>query len=114
MGKRLLIICSARIPQIIKNYQDKSCEGEPGHALPSRPTKTNSVTGLALLFFLFSLTGNSTYGLSLLSYSQNKEDILKALPWLIGSLGTVVEDCIIFFQFRLYADRGQPKGSQAA
>lgn len=36
--------CSARIPQIAKNYREKSCDG------------------LALLFFLLSLMGNITYG----------------------------------------------------
>jgi len=34
----------ARIPQIVKNWRDKSCEG------------------LSLLFFLLSLLGNLTYG----------------------------------------------------
>jgi uncharacterized protein with PQ loop repeat len=82
----------ARIPQIVKNYNEKSCDG------------------LALLFFLLSLTGNSTYGLSLLVYSQDKDDLLRALPWLLGSLGTIVEDLIIFAQFRMYAPKnGQPK-----
>jgi hypothetical protein len=76
---------SARIPQIIKNYREKSCEG------------------LALLFFLLSLTGNFTYGASLVAYSQEGEYFLRALPWLLGSLGTMVEDCIIFVQFRIYS-----------
>ncbi|CAM1501699.1 Fc.00g036830.m01.CDS01 [Cosmosporella sp. VM-42] len=76
----------ARVPQIMKNYKEKSCEG------------------LALLFFMLSLTGNLTYGVSLVAYSQEKSYLLNALPWLLGSLGTIVEDFIIFIQFRLYAD----------
>jgi uncharacterized protein with PQ loop repeat len=79
------------VPQIIKNYQEKSCEG------------------LALLFFLLSLTGNFTYGASLIAYSQKPSYILKALPWLLGSLGTIAEDLIIFVQFRLYAPSRQVK-----
>ncbi|KAI1292380.1 PQ loop repeat-domain-containing protein [Xylaria venustula] len=75
----------ARIPQIVKNYKEKSCEG------------------LALLFFLFSLTGNLTYGLSVFSYSQDSQYLIKAVPWLVGSLGTIVEDFIIFYQFRIYS-----------
>lgn len=75
---------SARIPQIIKNYREKSCEG------------------LALLFFLLSLTGNLAYGASLVAYSQEKDYLIRALPWLLGSLGTVVEDNVIFVQFHLY------------
>ncbi|KAI0018092.1 PQ-loop-domain-containing protein [Xylariomycetidae sp. FL0641] len=80
----LCYLC-ARIPQIVKNHKEKSCEG------------------LALLFFLFSLTGNLTYGLSVFAYSQDADYLIKAVPWLLGSLGTIVEDCIIFYQFRLYS-----------
>lgn len=82
---------SARIPQIIKNYREKSCEG------------------LALLFFLLSLTGNFTYGASVMVYSQERDYFIRALPWLLGSLGTMVEDCIIFVQFRIYSPKRQLK-----
>lgn len=82
---------SARIPQIIKNYREKSCEG------------------LALLFFLLSLTGNFTYGASLVAYKQESGYLIRALPWLLGSLGTIVEDCVIFVQFRLYSGPRQVK-----
>ncbi|KAF4589578.1 hypothetical protein GQ602_003467 [Ophiocordyceps camponoti-floridani] len=75
----------ARIPQIVKNYREKSCQG------------------LSLLFFMLSLTGNLTYGLSLIAYSQESDYLVKSLPWLLGSLGTMVEDGAIFVQFRLYA-----------
>lgn len=67
---------------------------------------SDSALGLALLFFLLSLTGNMAYGLSLLSYSQDSDYLLTALPWLLGSLGTVVEDSIIFVQFRIYSKNG--------
>ncbi|KKY36159.1 putative vacuolar membrane pq loop repeat protein [Diaporthe ampelina] len=86
----LCYLC-ARIPQIIKNWREKSTEG------------------LALLFFLLSLTGNLTYGASLVAYSQDGAYILKALPWLLGSLGTIAEDAIIFVQFKLYSKTGQVK-----
>ncbi|CAL3972981.1 unnamed protein product [Diplocarpon coronariae] len=74
----------ARIPQILKNYSEKSCEG------------------LALLFFLLSLMGNLTYGISILAHSLEREYVWTNLPWLIGSLGTMAEDAIIFVQFRMY------------
>jgi uncharacterized protein with PQ loop repeat len=77
----------ARIPQIIKNYRDKSCEG------------------LALLFFLLSLMGNATYGLGILCHSLERDYLITNTPWLIGSLGTMVEDAIIFVQFRMYAPK---------
>ncbi|KAI1402608.1 PQ-loop-domain-containing protein [Hypoxylon fuscum] len=86
----LCYLC-ARVPQIFKNYREKSCEG------------------LALLFFLLSLTGNLTYGLSVFSYSPEPAYIIKAIPWLLGSLGTIVEDLIIFYQFRIYSKSGETK-----
>ncbi|KHJ31419.1 putative vacuolar membrane pq loop repeat protein [Erysiphe necator] len=76
---------TARIPQIIKNYRQKSCEG------------------LALLFFILSLLGNSTYGLSIIFHSSQKQYLVTNMPWLIGSLGTIVEDVIIFLQFCYYS-----------
>ncbi|POS71282.1 hypothetical protein DHEL01_v210327 [Diaporthe helianthi] len=86
----LCYLC-ARIPQIIKNWREKSTEG------------------LALLFFLLSLTGNLTYGASLVAFSQDGGYLLKALPWLLGSLGTIAEDGVIFVQFKLYSKTGQAK-----
>jgi hypothetical protein len=59
---------------------------------------------------MLSLTGNLTYGVSLVAYSQQKKYLLNALPWLLGSLGTVVEDCIIFVQFRLYSKNSRNVG----
>ncbi|KAI1848230.1 hypothetical protein JX265_011724 [Neoarthrinium moseri] len=91
----LCYLC-ARIPQILKNYREKSCEG------------------LALLFFLLSLSGNLTYGASVFSYSQEPDYIIKAIPWLLGSLGTMVEDCIIFYQFRIYSPERQAKPNGTA
>ncbi|KAJ3473871.1 hypothetical protein NLG97_g10092 [Lecanicillium saksenae] len=80
---------AARVPQIVKNYREKSCEG------------------LALLFFLLSLTGNATYGISLVTYSQDKKYLLNAVPWLLGSVGTIFEDSIIFVQFHIYANNAR-------
>lgn len=36
---------------------------------------------------------------------------MKALPWLLGSLGTIAEDAIIFVQFQLYSKNS--KGSES-
>lgn len=74
----------ARIPQIIKNQRDRSCEG------------------LSLLFFMLSLLGNATYGAGILFHSTEREYFMTNLPWLIGSLGTMVEDATIFIQFRAF------------
>ncbi|KAL2367453.1 vacuolar membrane PQ loop repeat protein [Blastomyces gilchristii SLH14081] len=85
----------ARIPQILKNYREKSCEG------------------LSLLFFIFSLMGNLSYGAGILFHSTEKGYFLKNLPWLIGSLGTMVEDAVIFAQFRIYAVQRADSSSSA-
>lgn len=61
--------------------------------------------GLALLFFLLSLMGNLTYGAGILFHSLEKEYLIINTPWLIGSLGTIVEDAVIFLQFRMYAPK---------
>lgn len=74
----------ARIPQIIRN------------------TKRKSVEGLSLLFFIFSLLGNLTYAGYILLFSTEWDYVIKYMPWLIGSLGTIVEDLIIFAQFAAY------------
>ncbi|KAI0476184.1 PQ-loop-domain-containing protein [Xylariaceae sp. FL0804] len=91
----LCYLC-ARIPQIVKNHREKSCEG------------------LALLFFLLSLTGNLTYGLSVFSYSQEADYVVRAAPWLLGSLGTIVEDCVIFYQFSIYTPKRPAAAAVAA
>ncbi|ETS85841.1 hypothetical protein PFICI_03866 [Pestalotiopsis fici W106-1] len=82
----VLYLC-ARIPQILKNHRQKSCEG------------------LAILLFIFSVTGNLTYGLSISLYSQESHYVSNMIPWLVGSLGTILEDFVIFYQFRLYSPR---------
>ncbi|KAL1854159.1 hypothetical protein Plec18167_000077 [Paecilomyces lecythidis] len=85
-----LCYLSARLPQIYKNYKEKSCEG------------------LSLLFFILSLLGNLTYGAGILCHSTSRDYVVTNVPWLIGSLGTMVEDVTIFGQFRLYAAGKQP------
>ncbi|KAJ4162922.1 hypothetical protein NW754_014343 [Fusarium falciforme] len=85
-GSAVRYLC-ARIPQIIKNYREKSCEG------------------LAILFFLLSLTGNVTYFISLLEYSQENN-------YLLNAVGTVGEDMIVIAQFRKYS--GNKKTSTLA
>lgn len=84
----------ARIPQIVRNQVRRSCEG------------------LSLLFFLLSVMGNVTYGMGILFHSVEREYFLTNLPWLIGSLGTVAEDLVIFAQFRAFgSDESHPNHS---
>ena len=93
----------------MKNYREKSCEGTLTPIRPPRYMLT--VAGLSLLFFLLSLTGNATYGISLVTYSQDKKYLLNAVPWLLGSLGTIFEDSVIFVQFHIYANKARGANS---
>ena len=38
----------------------------------------------------------------ILFHSVSKDYVITNLPWLIGSLGTIGEDILIFIQFRMY------------
>jgi uncharacterized protein with PQ loop repeat len=76
----------ARIPQIIQNHKRKSVEG------------------LSLLFFLFSTLGNITYAGQILFFRSDYNYIVLNMSWLLGSVGTIFEDSIIFLQFYLYKD----------
>ncbi|KAF8474884.1 PQ loop repeat-domain-containing protein [Kalaharituber pfeilii] len=86
----------ARIPQIIQNYRKQSCEG------------------LSVLFFMLSLLGNLTYGAGILFHSTEQAYVVDNLPWLLGSLGTMVEDVIIFCQFRLYKVEDEDEGPDSS
>ncbi|KAK6333724.1 hypothetical protein TWF730_003907 [Orbilia blumenaviensis] len=87
-----VLYLGSRIPQIVLNYQRKSCEG------------------VAFLFFLFACLGNVTYVISILAYKPGRvEDgegywryIAVNASWLLGSLGTLGLDFIIFVQFFMY------------
>lgn len=85
----------ARIPQIVKNQRERSCDG------------------LSLLFFMLSLLGNLTYGAGILFHSVEQGYLVKNAPWLIGSLGTMVEDAIIFVQFRIFGERVEAQAEEA-
>lgn len=74
----------SRVPQILLNFERKSCDG------------------IAFLFFLFACLGNITYVVSILSVSTGKRYLLVNSSWLVGSVGTLAEDFIIFCQFFLY------------
>ncbi|CDK24414.1 unnamed protein product [Kuraishia capsulata CBS 1993] len=82
----------SRIPQILLNFERKSCEG------------------ISFLFFLFACLGNMTYVVSILSVSTGKNYLLVNASWLAGSLGTLLLDFVIFVQFFIYNDpeKGEP------
>ncbi|VEU21748.1 DEKNAAC102639 [Brettanomyces naardenensis] len=85
---------TARLPQIAKNYENKSCKG------------------LSLLFFLLSTLANLNYGLQILFYRSDWEYIKLNSSWILGSMGTILEDGIIFVQFYLYGDENTKEYSR--
>ncbi|KAI9771545.1 MAG: hypothetical protein M1839_002788 [Geoglossum umbratile] len=96
-----VLYLGSRIPQILLNYKRKSTEG------------------VAMLFFIFACIGNLTYVLSIFAYNPRcrasvcepgearaiyARYILVNLSWLLGSLGTLLLDLVIFGQFFRYRD----------
>lgn len=79
-----LLYLGSRIPQILLNFERKSCDG------------------ISFLFFLFACLGNITYVVSILAVCTGKNYLLVNSSWLIGSSGTLAEDFIIFCQFFMY------------
>ncbi|XP_067167013.1 lysosomal amino acid transporter 1 homolog isoform X2 [Apteryx mantelli] len=74
--------------------------------------KRKSTVGVSYSLFALVMLGNTLYGVSVLLKNpepgQSEGDyILHHLPWLIGSLGVLLLDVIISFQFLAY-QRGRP------
>ncbi|KAI8364367.1 PQ loop repeat-domain-containing protein [Radiomyces spectabilis] len=90
IGRVLAWICTclylmSRIPQILKNKRRKSVEG------------------LSPSLFVFAALGNFTYASSILTAPDNTPGtLLEALPYLIGSAGTLTFDATIFAQYMWY------------
>jgi len=78
-----VLFLSARIPQILKNV-DSKCEG------------------LSPALFLFSISGNSTYALSICFASMDPRYLLANASWLAGSVLTVFLDIFVLGQFAYY------------
>lgn len=79
-----LLYLTARVPQIVRNHHRRS------------------VVGLSVVFFCLSITGNASYAAQILFYRTDWPWIKAYIPWLLGSLGTIVQDLIILIQFHLY------------
>mmetsp|Transcript_7971 Transcript_7971/g.25360 ORF Transcript_7971/g.25360 Transcript_7971/m.25360 type:complete len:431 (-) Transcript_7971:497-1789(-) len=81
-----LVYLNSRIPQILKNQRRRS------------------VRGLSFLMFGAAVMGNTTYGLGVMLRDSSPHALKKALPWLVGSLGTLSLDFTILLQFWCFQD----------
>lgn len=64
--------------------------------------RRGTVEGLSMHMFLLAIAANLAYGTSILCASDSSEKIVRALPWLFGSLGTVALDTTILAQSRWF------------
>eukprot|EP00299_Pterocystis_sp_00344_P012086 c5756_g1_i1.p1 GENE.c5756_g1_i1~~c5756_g1_i1.p1 ORF type:complete len:374 (-),score=71.33 c5756_g1_i1:31-1020(-) len=88
-----VIYLNSRIPQIIKNFRRKY------------------TGGLSVLMFACAVMGNVTYGLGVVIRANGWSDYEHALPWLVGSLGTVVLDFTIISQVCFYPKHKSSSGT---
>ncbi|KAK6465704.1 PQ loop repeat-domain-containing protein [Scheffersomyces coipomensis] len=89
-----ILYLGSRIPQIILNFERKSCEG------------------ISFMFFLFACLGNLTYVVSILAIDMSWHYLWVNSSWLAGSLGTFGLDFTIFVQFFLYNENGNGSYSE--
>jgi len=76
----------ARLPQCLLNYRRKSVEG------------------MSLFIFIASICANTTYGFSVIFRipEVDAKFYTSTLPYIIGSLGTLIFDFIIIYQSNIY------------
>ncbi|AOW06682.1 PQ loop repeat-domain-containing protein [Yarrowia lipolytica] len=76
----------SRVPQIVLNYERKSCEG------------------ISFMFFLFACLGNLTAVASILLKDTSRQYLIINASWLLGAIGTLFLDFVIFCQFWIYGE----------
>jgi uncharacterized protein with PQ loop repeat len=81
---------SSRIPQIWKNYQRGSTEG------------------LSFVTFFLTVCSNVSYASSIFLFSTQWSYLQRALPYLVGSLGTLFFDFVIWGQFFYFGTSDPP------
>lgn len=80
-----VLYLTSRIPQILLNYKNKS------------------VHGLSLEMFFCAFMGNLTYAVSLLLSCNTPGFWMKSTPFLVGSMGTLIQDLFIILQSHIYS-----------
>ncbi|ODQ68054.1 hypothetical protein NADFUDRAFT_44729 [Nadsonia fulvescens var. elongata DSM 6958] len=81
-----LIYLVIPIPQILVNQESKT------------------VQGVSQYFHIMSMLGSITFAVQIVTFDQEEKYILTNLPWLVYSLGSIIEDMIILIQLYRSAD----------
>lgn len=82
-----VLYVGSRVPQLIKNWRQQSTDG------------------LSSGMFVCAVFGNIFFSMSIFLRSTERRYIIVNLPWIIGSLGTVIFDIMIFLQFYVFNRR---------
>ncbi|XP_071840417.1 lysosomal amino acid transporter 1 homolog isoform X2 [Apostichopus japonicus] len=82
----------SRSPQLYKNFKRKSVEG------------------ISIFMFIITVLGNLTYGLSVILEDTSLVFLCRHLPWLVGSIGTLVFDVSLLLQFAVYGKKPSLSG----
>lgn len=86
-----ILYFTSRIPQIKLNFRRKTCDG------------------LNPVMFIMAVLGNLFYGCGVLMESVESVFIINHLPWLLGSVGTLVFDFTIIMQYWAYGTEAEQK-----
>ncbi|CAG8560177.1 14378_t:CDS:2 [Acaulospora morrowiae] len=87
-----VLYLTSRMPQIWKNYVRRSVEG------------------LSIFMFIFAALGNLTYTISIFTNpiaSSDPKYLHEAVPYILGSVGTLAFDVTIFLQWCAWRDPGR-------
>ena len=79
-----IVYISSRVPQVVLNF------------------KRRHVSNLSPYYFLCTITGNTTYFLSLLIRDRSGQFMWKQAPWLVGSLGPLSLDITTAIQMCVF------------
>lgn len=82
-----VLYIGSRVPQLLKNWRQQSTDG------------------LSSGMFVCAVFGNFFFALSIFLRSMERRYIIQNMPWIIGSLATVIFDIMIFLQFCVFNRR---------
>lgn len=67
--------------------------------------KRQTTEGLSIWMYIFTISGNISYIISIVSYSVEKEYIILNLPWIFMTFITLFLDLFVIYQCRYYKNK---------